>query len=277
MAAEEVLAVLTPIEIAPDATHATFPSVWVADGRVYGGQYVGQATIAAGASVGRDRTVVSLQGQFLRGGDIEEPVEYVVEPIRDGRSFSTRRVSATQSGATLFTAMITFQAPAEGPTHAEPGPAGVPDPEDCPIRPLSAPETAGLVSVEGMLESREVPADRLGDGSGRLSATWVKVRDRLPDDPSVHRAALGYISDAFVQDALLARHGVGWFTPGIELASLDHSVWWYDDARADEWVLVVQEAPVAARGRGLTLGRIYAFDGRLIAAVAQDVLIRSTS
>ncbi|WP_432515046.1 acyl-CoA thioesterase [Kineococcus sp. SYSU DK001] len=252
---------------------ATGPSVHLTGGRIYGGQILGQAAVAAARSATRDRRLHSLHAYFLRPGDVEADVEFEVERFRDGRSFSARAVRAVQAGKVIATATASFTVDARGPEHETPPPTDVPGPEEFEDRfPADLP--GGPVTSEGLMQVRRVPGELLDGVPPGTGVSWLRVRHRLPDDPVVHRAALAYLSDAVVQDPVLDDHGLDWTTTGIATASLDHAMWWYRDTRADEWLLSVSESPVARTARGLALGRVYTRAGDLVAVIGQEVLAR---
>jgi len=249
-------------------------------GRIYGGQVLGQALLAAERTMPSDRAVHSMHGYFLRPGDASQGITIAVDRIHDGRSFSTRRAQAYQNGVPIFSMISSFQDEAPGIEHAEPMPAGIPEPEDL---------TSDELLVEGadhgalrMLSDRPVDirhADApiyvaAGDQRSAHQAIWMRLRAPMPDDQRLHRAALAYLSDMTIQESILRAHGVHWALPGLKVASLDHAMWWHRPARVDEWMLYVQKSPNARGGRGLATGRIYTRDGVLAASVAQEIMIR---
>lgn len=251
-------------------------------GRVYGGQVMAQALIAATETVPDDRRVHSLHGYFLRAGDATQDIEFQVERLTDGRSFSTRRTTAMQDGKAILSMIASFQVEEPGFTHQIDWPADLPMPEDLesssgilaehdnPIaqywahkRPFDLRYAHKTFPID-IGESQKIPH----------AAVWMKAMDVLPDDPALHRAALVYASDYAVLEPIYRRHGIVWTTPGIRVASLDHAVWFRKDGRMDEWVLYAIESPSSAKGRGLSIGRIYNRQGELLATVAQEGLIR---
>lgn len=250
-------------------------SAHVPDNRIYGGQLLGQATIALGRSVGDNRAVNSLHGYFVRAGDSAAPVVYGVESLRDGRSFATRRVQAYQQGHPIFSAVGSLQVPSSGPKHQAPMPEGLPNPDELTTRvPYAADAPPGTVGAEELIEIREVPGEFFADREVVAHAAWARVRCDLPDDQLLRRAALAYLSDAIIQDPILAAHGLDWWAPEAAMASLDHAIWWYADRPLDGWLLAFQESPVADGARGLGVGRLHAADGTLLAATAQEMMIR---
>jgi acyl-CoA thioesterase-2 len=249
------------------------------DGRVYGGQVLAQALLAAARTTDPLREAHSLHGYFLRPGNVCMPVTYGVDRARDGRSFSARRVQAYQGGMPIFSMIASFQAPSPGVEHQLRAPGGLPDPEALPSQPPPGepPAVSGRPTVENFLEIRHVPAeilDTLGDHGGPARAAWIRARQQLPDDPMMHRAILAYVSDAVIAGPVLAAHGLVWGGNGTTMASLDHALWWYRAARADEWLLTVHESPTTRGARGLATGRVYSREGALLAAAAQELMIR---
>jgi acyl-CoA thioesterase-2 len=216
-----------------------------------------------------DRAVHSLHAYFIRPGDPEVPIVYTVDRTRDGRSFSTRRVTAIQHGQAIFTLSASFQRPETGLEHQVPMPEA-PDPESLPERSVR------LRPVE-IRYAGEPPWART-DGLPRepRSMVWMRARGPLPDDPLVHVCAVAYASDMSLLDSVLMAHGLSWDARGLATASLDHAMWFHGPFRADQWLLYAQESPAASGARGLAQGRIFRRDGRLIASVVQEGLIRWT-
>jgi acyl-CoA thioesterase II len=251
--------------------------------RVYGGQVLGQALMAATRTVDPARPVQSLHGYFLLAGDPSLPIIYDVERIRDGSSFTTRRVKAIQHGAAIFTMSASFHKTEEGLEHQSampevPPPEALPNPKDL---------IAGLIDkLPAAMRSyweRDRPIDmRVVDISRYLSREkkaptqqiWFRASGRLPDDPAVHRAVLAYTSDFTLLDTALIAHGKLLFDADIQLASLDHALWYHRAFRADEWMLYVQDSPNAHNARGFSRGSIYTREGALIASAAQEGLMR---
>lgn len=259
----------------------TGPSQWMPGGRVFGGQVLAQSLVAALRTIPDDRFVHSMHGYFLRPGDVNLPITFAVDRIHDGRSFSTRRTQAYQSGEPILSMIASFQHAEGGLEHSVPMPEHLPDPESLP----SAADTLGgadhpvakFWATQRAFDIRHVdtPVYFPGVQAGEpQQAVWMRAVGRLPDDPALHRAALAYASDYSILEPVLKGHGVAWSQPGLKIASLDHAMWWHRDGRADEWLLYVQESPAAVGGRGLSLGRIYSRDGALLASVAQEGMIR---
>ncbi|MGY1618467.1 acyl-CoA thioesterase [Geodermatophilus sp. SYSU D00691] len=252
--------------------------------RIFGGQVAGQALMAAGLTVPGERPVHSLHSYFLRPGDPAEEIRYVVERIRDGRTFTTRRVLAQQQrkgeDVAIFALTADFTAgEAAVAEHSLPMP-DVPGPDGLPGIPEMFdrhPERAAWMKAMGVaIEQRflEDPFEPTAKQPPRTQhRTWLRVLGRLPDDSAVHAAALTFASDLTLLSAGVARLGVGW--GGFIGASLDHAVWFHAPVRPDEWFLYEGDSPAASAGRALCLGQIWAGDGTHVATVAQEGLIRS--
>ena len=259
----------------------TGPSQWMPLGRVFGGQVLAQSIVAAMHTVPEDRQIHSMHGYFLRPGDVQHPITFSVDRIHDGRSFSTRRTQAFQHGEPILSLIASFQTHDEGVEHQVEMPDDLPDPETLPstadVLGHLDHDVARYWSSERAFDVRHIPSPvylRVDGERVPRQAVWMKAFGRLPDDPKMHRAALAYASDYSILEPVLRAHGVAWATPGLKVASLDHAMWWHRDARADEWLLYVQESPSASGGRGLSLGRIYTRDGVLVASVAQEGMVR---
>jgi acyl-CoA thioesterase-2 len=259
----------------------TGPSQWMPLGRVFGGQVLAQSIVAATRTVAEDRGIHSMHGYFLRPGDVNLPITFSVDRIHDGRSFSTRRTQAYQNGLPILSMIASYQTEDEGVEHQVPMPEGLPDPETLPNTADVLADVAHPVAQywagERPFDIRHVTSPVYVSVEGEHvahQAVWFRTLGELPDDPGLHRAALAYASDYTIMESVMRRHGVAWATPGLRAASLDHAMWWHRPARADEWLLYVQESPTAQGGRGLALGRIYSRDGRLVASVAQEAMIR---
>ncbi len=258
----------------------TGPSQWMPHGRVFGGQVLAQSLVAANRTV-EDRSVHSLHGYFLRPGDINLPITFSVDRLRDGRSFSTRRVQAYQKGEPIFSMIASYQVSDPGLEHQAEFPKDIPAPETLPsaaeligenphpvaqywakARPFDMRHVGSPIyfSVEGQPVSHQ--------------AVWLKALGQLPDDPALHTAALAYASDYSILESIYRAHGIAWSHPGLKSASLDHAMWFHRQPKVDEWMLYVQESPSAQGGRGLALGRIFSRDGQLLATVAQEGMVR---
>ncbi|WP_439660792.1 acyl-CoA thioesterase II [Lentzea sp. HUAS TT2] len=246
--------------------------------RVFGGQVAGQALVAAGRTVPVERRVHSLHSYFIRPGDPRVPIVYEVDRIRDGRSFTTRRVVAVQHGKAIFALSASFQIEEQGNEHSSPMPE-VPDPE-------SLPTWAEAVEGYGLHTSKfprpidvryvtEPPWESREDGPGEASSqVWMKADGKLPDDPMLQLCIMTYASDMTLLDGVLARHGVYWGLDKVLGASLDHAMWFHRPFRADEWLLYDTSSPSASGNRGLATGRFFTRDGQLVATVVQEGLIR---
>lgn len=247
-------------------------------GRVYGGQVLAQTIVAASRTLPPERTVHSMHGYFLRPGDPADGITFSVDRIHDGRSFSTRRTQAFQSGVPIFSMIASFQDEDPGLEHFEPMPEGVPAPEDVAPVDVEAlhPISRRMLSASPV-DVRHVSSPVYASVEGPhvpQQAVWMKLRRPIGDDPAVHRAALAYLSDLTIQETILRAHGVAWNAPGLRVASLDHAMWWHRPGRVDDWLLYVQESPNARGGRGLSTGRVYTRSGLLLASVAQEVMVR---
>jgi acyl-CoA thioesterase II len=251
--------------------------------RVFGGQVAGQALVAAARTIDGDRPVHSLHAYFLRPGDPEIPILYEVDRIRDGRSFTTRRVVAIQHGEAIFHMSASFQAPEAGLEHAFPMPE-TPPPGDLPdFAQRMAPyvEKYGdrlrhVLDRPRPIDTRVVdwdPMDR-AESLPPYQRVWLRADGVLPDDPLVHTIILTYASDMTLLDTALLPHGGMWFQPGLLMASLDHAMWFHRPFRADEWLLYSQDTPTATGGRGLTRGLVFTRTGSLVASVVQEGVIR---
>ena len=251
--------------------------------RVYGGQVLGQALVAAVRTISEPRPVHSLHAYFLLAGDPKIPIIYEVERTRDGGSFSTRRIKAIQHGRTMFAMSASFHKEEQGYEHQAEMPK-VPPPEDLPsAATLMAKLLDRLPENMRSYWQRERPFDmRPVDISRYLTRekttpvqhVWIKANGRLPDDLSLHQCMLAYASDFTLLDTALIAHGKLLFDQDIQLASLDHALWFHRPFRADEWLLYTQDSPNANGARGLCRGSIFSREGHLIATVAQEGLIR---
>ena len=250
--------------------------------RVYGGQVIGQALVAAARTV-ENRTVHSLHAYFLRPGDPTVPIIYDVDRIRDGRSFTTRRVNAIQHGKAIFSMAASFQVAEEGLSHQAPMPA-VPMPEDLMSEAELKEKFMALAPEpiqrywrrERPIEFRPIDLTNLVNRKGAEPARrfWVRTTEPLPDDPDIHRCVLAYASDLTLLDTSLLAHGRSVFDRDVQAASLDHAMWFHRPFRADDWLLYVEESPSASGGRGFNRGGLFSRDGNLVASVAQEGLIR---
>ena len=251
--------------------------------RVFGGQVIGQALVAASRTVESARRPHSLHAYFLLGGDPKVPIIYEVDRIRDGKSFTTRRVVAIQHGQAIFSMSASFHVQETGFEHQAKMP-DVPAPEQLPSGPQLPASTLATMpeairrffEQERPVELRAVEFERyLGKRSeyGRFQV-WIRTTGPLPDDQAIHQCVLAYASDMMLLDASLVPHGRTVFDKRIMGASLDHALWFHRPFRADEWLLYAQDSPSASGALGFSRGFIFKRDGTLIASVAQEGLIR---
>ncbi len=251
--------------------------------RVYGGQVIGQALVAAVRTVDASRPPHSMHAYFLLPGDPKVPIIYDVDRIRDGRSFTTRRVTARQHGHPIFSMLVSFHAAEPGLEHQARMP-DVPPPETLPneaemrrkMLPTMPDPVRRYYERERPIELRPVEFDRYGgkkypDGRFHL---WIRATARLPDDPAIHQCVLAYASDMTLLDASLAPHGRTLFEKEFMAASLDHALWLHRPFRADDWLLYAQDSPNLHGARGYSRGLIFTRDGTLVASVAQEGLVR---
>lgn len=253
-------------------------------GVVFGGQVLGQALSAASRTVAKDRQVHSLHAYFLLPGDVAHPIVYDVDRIRDGKSFTTRRVVAIQHGRAIFSVSVSFHTAEEGFDHH----AAMPDAPE-PQKVLSEQEQLRpyLTALPQALQRRALgprpfehrpvdfedhPIAPSPHAPNRLM--WLRATEGLPDDPMLHACLLAYASDHSFLTTLLRPHGVSWLTPGMQVASLNHSMWFHAPFRLDDWLLYAVESPAAAGARALVRGQIFSTDGRLVVSTAQEGLVR---
>jgi acyl-CoA thioesterase-2 len=275
-------------------------------GRIYGGQVLAQALLAAGVTVPTTRAPHSVHAYFLRAGDPDQPITFAVERLRDGRSFSARRTHAIQEGGPILSMISSFQEEQEGLEHAEPMPEA-PSPDEVPsmldsLAGVDHPRARDFVT-HAAFDLRHVPDSLFAPGPRAATdrqAVWMRARGAVDDadfaagppsgpagDPGrdrrgglpataavLHAALLAYACDQVLLEPVLRRHGLGWLDPGVKVASLDHAMWWHRPARADEWLLYVQRSPSARGGRGLGTASVYARDGALVATIAQEGMVR---
>ena len=250
--------------------------------RVYGGQVIAQSLMAAIRTV-EGRRPHSLHGYFMLGGDPNVPIIYEVDRIRDGRSFTTRRVVAIQHGEAIFAMSASFQVD-EGGLHHQATMPDVPRPDDLPgeaelkARYLDhiSPMRAAYWRRERPIELRPCDPDGyfIRKPSKPEQHVWLRATGALPDDPAIHACVLAYASDATLLDSSMIPHGKSVADADIQPASLDHSLWFHEDIRADQWMLYAQDSPWAGHARGMGRGMLFSEDGRLIASTAQEGLVR---
>ncbi|VIO69729.1 acyl-CoA thioesterase II [Bradyrhizobium ivorense] len=247
--------------------------------RVFGGQVIGQAMVAACRTV-EGRLPHSLHCYFIQPGDPQVPIIYRVERLRDGKSYSMRRVTAIQHGNAIFSIMVSFHAEEEGAFDHQDKMPDVPPPEKFTAEELPKeqmfPETPEFIRRNYAIELRPVEIGRyfgqkIDDGRIHI---WIKTGAKLPEDPALHMCALAYASDYSLLDAVMARYGRTPFNKQMMSASLDHAMWFHRPFCADEWLLYAHESPSAQGGRGLARGLIFKPDGTLVASVAQEGSVR---
>ena len=253
--------------------------------RIFGGQVLAQALVAASRTV-EDRSPHSLHAYFILAGDPTVDIRFEVERIRDGRSFTTRRVVAKQRDSAIFVLSASYQVEEEGLEHSfpmppEPEPERLPDPEQ--LAAFAGPKAGAQLQTFfdriKPIEFRPIDLSRYApstNGKKRepRQSLWIRIGGRLPDDPAIHRAALLYLSDMTLLDTALVAHNTTIFSGKIQGASLDHAFWFHRPCRADQWLLYVQDSPNASGARGLTRGLLYSRTGVLVASVAQEGLMR---
>jgi acyl-CoA thioesterase-2 len=249
--------------------------------RLFGGQVAAQALAAAGRTV-EGRAAHSLHAYFLRPGDPAIPVLYTVDRIRDGQSFTTRRVVAVQHGQAIFTVAVSFQVREAGYEHQLLEMPAAPPPESLPtwqerasaLPPGSFPWTRGDRPID--LRHVEPPTFLGGPPRRGGNVVWFRANGVLPEDPFFHRCVLAYASDMSLLDTVILPHGRSGSLGPVMMASLDHAIWFHRDVRADDWLLYSQESPIAAGARGFARGAIFTRAGELVASVAQEGLMRPT-
>lgn len=252
---------------------------------VFGGQVVSQGLVAATRTV-EGRHPHSLHAYFLLPGDLASPIVYEVDRLRDGNSFSARRVQAIQHGRPILSMIASFQVPEEGLEHQTPMP-DVPPPDALPsydelraswareAGPLHPKVEASLKRSLGVEFKPVYPWNPLKPSVAEpRQAIWFRATDRIPEDAGLHRCLLAYASDFNLIGTALRPHGQSWFKPELSLASIDHALWFHRDTRVDDWLLYVMESPSAQGARGMTRGLIYDRAGKLVASVAQEGLMR---
>ena len=254
--------------------------------RVFGGQVLGPALSAAQQTVDASRAAHSLHAYFLRAGDTEAPIVYSVERARDGGSFSVRRVVAIQHGQPIFNCSVSFQIHEDGVEHQLPMPS-VPMPDELPSSAIVPPEQLAMIpaklqrwlAMRGPFEFRRVnPRNELDPGKQPpFQNVWFKLIARAPDDDVLHRSMLAYASDFHLVGTTTFPHAISYLQKNVQMASLDHALWFHRPFRVDEWLLYSCDSPTAQGARGLARGMIYSLDGRLVASTAQEGLIRLRS
>ena len=277
----QIIKTLDLEEIEPNHYLATSPNEgWQ---RVYGGQVIGQALVAASRTVSPNRSAHSLHGYFLRAGDTTIPILYKVDRIRDGKSFTTRRVVAVQRGQAIFTMSISFQVDEGGLSHQFDMPK-VPAPDSLPTEDELRREQAKSwpkefqesFSGSSAIQVKPVdPVDLLNpEPAQAMQRCWMRCGEALPDDPRIHQCVLAYLSDWSLLDTASRPHAVSFMQDNVQVASLDHAMWFHRPFRADEWLLYDQDSPSASGARGFNRGVIYSQTGELVASTTQEGLLR---
>lgn len=279
----DLTTLLEVVEIAPGVHRGHSPATTLQ--RVFGGQVAAQALVAGSRDVPKGRIPHSLRCDFLRPGRVAVPIDYRVDTLRDGRTFTTRRVLAEQGGRAIFHAVVSFHRPEPGQSHADPAPEA-PAPEGLPdlaAAVAAVDETRG--GAWRGLPSLDLRAVDLAEDGGpghvpgdpTSSMRWARIVDPLPADPSIHAAALTYVSDLSLLGTALTAHGVRIGDPDISAASLDHAVWFHGPVDANEWHLFHNHSPWTGHGRGFATGTVYDLAKRRVASMAQEGLLRQTS
>lgn len=251
--------------------------------RVFGGQVIAQALVAAYNTV-EDRTCHSLHAYFIRGGDPSTPILYEVDQARNGRSFTTRRVVAIQNGEQIFNLAASFQVNEEGFEHQftmpdVPAPDSLISDEEMRFKAAehaATPTIAQHMKQSGPIDVRHTEPQNIlrPEKLSTNNPVWMRVKDKVGDEPYLHHALLAYASDMTLLDTCVRPHGVNFFTNTVQMASLDHAMWFHLPFRADDWLLYDQDSPSASGGRGFNRGSVYSPDGKLVASIAQEGLIR---
>ncbi|WP_418968984.1 acyl-CoA thioesterase [Alloscardovia omnicolens] len=289
-ALDNIISVLSLTQQEHNSQHTLFTgeSLYFPTGRVYGGQVIAQSVMAASYTVD-NRLPHSVHGYFISAGDISQDVRFDVEHLRDGRSFSSRRVNVTQSQGSILTAIASFQDPDQsGIDFADPMPQAVADPESLPsakelMKPFAQHSPfANYYATQSPFDIRHVTPSVLLNPSSPSDTSpasgqqmvWMKVDGHVDVDQTTHRALLALGCDQLMLEPIMRRGKLGLTTPGIHFASLDHSMWWYRDIDMNQWHLYVQDSPTAAHGRGLSNAKVYDAHGQLVAAIVQEAMIR---
>lgn len=255
----------------------------IGSGRVFGGQVMAQALVAARRTIEEPRDVHSLHGYFILPGDLRIPIVYFVERLRDGKSFTTRRVSAIQHGNVIFEMSASFHRQEDGPSHQSDMP-DVPDPDSLESELAQVRRSAeripeplrGVLTQDRPIDFRIVdppdPVDPVPHPPVRY--VWLRAEGAMPDELLSHQAVLAYASDYGLLATVLQPHGLSVRAPNLQVASLDHALWFHRPFRVDDWLLYALDSPAAAGARGFGRGSIFTRDGKLVASVAQEGLTR---
>jgi acyl-CoA thioesterase II len=255
----------------------------IGSGRVFGGQVLAQALVAAARTVEEGRACHSLHGYFILPGDVDTPIVYFVDRLRDGRSFTTRRITAIQNGQAIFNMAASFQVLEDGPEHQTPMPE-IPPPEELTselelIRSVAdriPPRLREIYTQDRPLEVRPVePLDPFApEPRSPVKHMWIRASATMPDAHLSHQSVLAYASDYGLLGAALLPHGLTFQMPHLQAATLDHVIWFHRAFRVDDWLLYTVDSPIASGARGFTRGSVYTRDGVLVASVAQEGLLR---
>ncbi|MCL6421973.1 acyl-CoA thioesterase II [Brachybacterium sp. JHP9] len=250
-------------------------------GHVFGGQVMGQAVVAVGRTVPASRRIHSMYSYFLAPGDPALPIRFEVDALRDGGSFSVRRVLATQAGRTILAMTASFQEQQSGLEHQDRAPSA-PDPEGLPT---TADVLAGIDHPVARYWATQRPIDirhvtdpiylRPDGSAAETQMLWMRVLSPVEAPGLVHDAILAFASDYTPFEPIMRRQGLTWVTPGLRMATINHAIWWHQHADLNDWLLYVQRSPSASGGRGLTQGQLFARDGSLVATVTQEGMIRT--
>ena len=252
---------------------------------VYGGQVIAQAMVAASKTISSDRQAHSLHGYFLRPGNPEIPILYKVDPLRDGKSFTTRRVVATQKGEAIFTLAASFQVEEEGLEH-QLGMPEITQPEELIDEDQTisnelekGPDHLNDFFTSSLVQIRQVdPWDPIrAEKTPPRQLSWMRTRETLPKNNLAHQCVLAYLSDYTILNTASKHHGISYFQDNVHIVSLDHSMWFHKEFAADEWLLYVQDSPSASGSRAFTRGLIYNLSGNLVASSSQEGLMREIS
>lgn len=247
--------------------------------RLFGGQVLGQTLVAAAHTVTTGRVVHSLNAYFLRPGANDAPLDFAVEVMRDGNTFSNRRVVTSQRGKVIFEMTVSFQHPEPGLDHSAEPPTDVSPPGACPeLREVLERRFGATVQLFSEWDALEVRLAARPDGtdSGGGMKAWVRTKQEMPDDPLLHSAVLAYLSDITLLSVTTVPHEVEFLSPRMQAASIDHAMWFHRPVRVDEWLLYDMISPSASSARGFAMGRLYQ-DGLAVASCAQEGLIRVLS
>jgi acyl-CoA thioesterase-2 len=258
-------------------------SIDIGSGSVFGGQALAQSLVAAQRTVDDGRVCHSMHGYFILPGDVDAPIVYEVDRLRDGNSFTTRRIVAIQHGRAIFNMAASFQTPEDGAQHQAEMP-DVPGPEDLPreldlirrVKDQIPEELRSFYTRERPIEFRPVdPVDPFNpEPELPANHVWLRARGQLPDDWLHHQAVLAYATDYGLLGTALRPHGLSFVQPNLQLATLDHALWVHRPVQADDWLLYAMDSPSASGARGFTRGQIFAQDGTLVASVTQEGLMR---